>query len=109
MSATEWIARAACATRLDLPWTRDESDVSAWQALSMQLVCGACPVLAECLAAVEGLDVTGGWWAGQDRDPHQETPDKEAVGLSWFPIRSRTGELLGSQGAMVLPSLGGAA
>ena len=67
--AASWMDRAACANRPDLPWTLDAADVTPWQAASMRAVCDACPVLFDCLAAVDDLDVTGGWWAGNDRDP----------------------------------------
>lgn len=111
-SATLWAARAACAGRLDLPWTTDAADVTPWQAVTMRAVCAGCPVLLDCLAAVDDLDVTGGWWAGRDRDPNADTShlapqvwpitgadDGEASssGLAWLPIRSRTGLVLGEQ------------
>lgn len=69
---TQWTARAACASRLDLPWTLDAAAVTPWQAATMRAVCGDCPVLFDCLAAVDDLAVTGGWWAGADRDPHAD-------------------------------------
>ena len=69
---TAWMARAACAGRLDLPWTLDAVDVTPWQAATMQAICDGCPALFDCLAAVDDLDVTGGWWAGSDRDPNAD-------------------------------------
>ena len=69
---TNWMARAACAGRLDLPWTLDAVDVTPWQAATMQAICDGCPALFECLNAVDDLDVTGGWWAGADRDPNAD-------------------------------------
>ena len=69
---TTWMARAACAGRLDLPWTLDAAGVTPWQAATMQSICDGCPVLFDCLNAVDDLDVTGGWWAGRDRDPHAD-------------------------------------
>lgn len=69
MSTSTWTTRAACADRLDLPWTTDTADVTPWQALTMRAVCDSCPVALDCLAAVDDLGVTGGFWAGADRDP----------------------------------------
>ena len=68
-ASMHWTARAACADRLDLPWTIDASGVGPWEAAAMRAVCSDCPVLLDCLNAVDDLDVTGGWWAGADRDP----------------------------------------
>lgn len=110
-----WAAAASCTARLDLPWTRDHADVSAWDAETMRAVCDGCPVVLDCLAAVDALDVTGGWWAGVDRDPHAFTvhqppawattaPDVPAAGTTWVPVRSRSGSLLGDQGAFSLGS-----
>ena len=70
-----WFTSAACSARLDLPWTRDLADVTPWDAATMQAVCDGCPVVLDCLAAVDRLDITGGWWAGHDRDPHAHTAD----------------------------------
>lgn len=119
---THWTARAACASRLDLPWTLDAADVTPWQAATMRAICADCPALFDCLAAVDDLDVTGGWWAGADRDPHADTthlnpPDfatptgepaptataapagHEPV-MCWFP-RTRRGRVF-EQGAYVM-------
>ena len=114
-TAPHWTASAACARRTDLPWTRDAADVTPWQAETMRVLCRACPVLLDCLAAVDELDVTGGWWAGADRDPH--TPDAATTAatatasgigtlalaqpvMCWFPRRRRGSTF--SQGAYVL-------
>jgi len=70
MSTPTWTTCAACADRLDLPWTRDAADVTPWQTLTMRAVCDSCAVALDCLAAVDDLDATGGFWAGADRDPH---------------------------------------
>lgn len=107
-----WTGRAACARRLDLPWTTDAADVTPWQAETMRAVCSGCPVLFDCLAAVEDLAVTGGWWAGHDRDPSADAPhhaghpwavhdpaddEPPSSPLAWIPIRSRSGDVLGEQ------------
>lgn len=90
-TAPHWTAAAACARRTDLPWTRDAADVTPWQAETMRVVCRACPVLLDCLAAVDELDVTGGWWAGADRDPH--TPDAATTAATATATASGTGTL----------------
>ncbi|MCH8611900.1 WhiB family transcriptional regulator [Arsenicicoccus dermatophilus] len=115
---TPWAASAACATRLDLPWLSDHADTTPWDAEAMRGVCAACPVVLDCLAAVHALDITGGWWAGADRDPHAHTadtapawathtPDQPVAGTAWEPITTRRGRVVGAQGAM--PLLGRAA
>ena len=86
----------------------------------MRAVCDACPVVLDCLAAVDALDVTGGWWAGADRDPDTLAPapptwattgadesvadDGGAVVLTvWVPVRAgRAGPILGEQLALRL-------
>ncbi|WP_407568258.1 hypothetical protein QK900_03595 [Arsenicicoccus dermatophilus] len=120
-TSADWTSRAACAGRLDLPWTRDLADVSAWDAESMRATCAACPVVLDCVAAVDDLDVTGGWWAGRDRDPHAHTvhalapswatttPDVPARGTAWQPVRTRHGRLVAEQGTLSLALLTGGA
>jgi len=53
---------------------RDETDVSPWDALTMHVVCDSCPVREQCEEAVADWGITGGWWAGNDRDPQAMTP-----------------------------------
>lgn len=101
--ATPWEADAVCATRLDLPWTRDRADVSAWDAETMRTICGGCPVLADCAAAVTRFDVTGGWWAGTDRDPETIDPDA-LVPLTWRALLHGD-HAIGAQGALDLDHL----
>lgn len=96
-----WNNRPACADRLDLPWTSDSIDVTQWQAVTMAAVCETCPAMFECLAAVDALDVTGGWWAGTDRDPMAVDPTA-AVPVTWRPLITRSGRLLGAQAALDL-------
>lgn len=94
-----WAASAACAGRLDLPWTRDTADLTAWQAETMRATCAACPVLLDCLAAVDDLDVTGGWWAG--RDPKAPAPARAPEwALAWVPVRTRGRGVVALQGAL---------
>lgn len=68
-TTTAWMRQAACAGRPELPWTTDTVDVHPLTQLSMSLVCRDCAVRVECVAAVDDLGITGGWWAGADRDP----------------------------------------
>lgn len=87
-----WQQNAACAEQPDLPWLSDHTDVSEWQAATMQAVCRECPVLANCRAAVAELDVTGGWWAGQDQSRRRQISDRRrrrrrAVEQHALPLR----------------------
>ena len=111
--ASGWEAHAACAARPDLPWLTDAAHVTGAQAAAMRAVCDACPVVLDCLAAVDALDVTGGWWAGADRDPDTLAPtppawaspgsgspaEEGAVVLTvWVSVRARRrGPILGEQ------------
>ncbi|WP_409483038.1 hypothetical protein [Arsenicicoccus dermatophilus] len=111
-AAPSWQTRAACASRTDLPWLTDAADLDRWAVLTMRAVCDACTVLLDCLAVVDDLDVTGGWWAGQDRDPHAVQLLDAAP--SWVPVRtSKRGPIIAQQGAFPLDltglPLGGAA
>ncbi|MGL4178585.1 MAG: hypothetical protein ACRCSN_21205 [Dermatophilaceae bacterium] len=102
LAGVAWRSLGSCGARTDLPWTTDAADVSPWDAETMRATCQACPVLAECTAAAEGM--TGGWWAGHDRDPDAEEPPA----VSWVPIRSGRGHAAPGTAQGVLP-LGGAA
>lgn len=86
-----WESRAACSLRRDLPWTTDATSVTDRQGAAMRQVCASCPVLLDCLAAVDELDVTGGWWAGADRDawPPTETRRSSGPEVCWKPRRVR--------------------
>lgn len=68
------VAPAACVRRPDLPWTSDAEHVTPWQVLTMVAVCDACPAFTECRRAVDALAITGGFWAGRDRDPNAAQP-----------------------------------
>lgn len=73
-SVEDWTTYAACADLPQLPWLNDTADVSAWDALTMFVVCDNCPVRELCEASAQDWDITGGWWAGRDRDPHAARP-----------------------------------
>ncbi|MDO5710307.1 MAG: hypothetical protein Q4P32_01015 [Micrococcales bacterium] len=83
--SSDWTTSAVCADRRDLPWTSDTVDVTPWQAETMGVTCQGCPVRSDCLSAVDALDITGGWWAGRDRDPDARDP-AELLPLIWQPI-----------------------
>lgn len=71
-----WMRLAACPSRLDLPWLADTEQVSAWEVIGMRSVCATCPVFVLCRAHVHATGVTGGWWAGTDRDPNSTEADQ---------------------------------
>lgn len=64
-----WDERAACAGRLDLPWLTDTVLTSRVDRAAMRSTCSGCVVRAACAEFVRAGEVTGGWWAGKDRDP----------------------------------------
>lgn len=125
---THSMARAACAGRLDLPWTLDAADVTPWQAATMQTICHGCPALFDCLNAVDDLGVTGGWWAGSDRDPNADlahlappawatddtstsvpvstSPVSAGLVVPWVPVRGKRGRVLAEQAAFAFGGLG---
>jgi hypothetical protein len=98
-----WMDAAACAERLDLPWTLDSAGVSVEQADGMRAVCRGCSVLSECAAAAGTWTVTGGWWAGSDRDADRKATDP----VRWAPVVVRGRQLAGVEQGL-LP-MGGAA
>ena len=75
-----WMTDAACAGRPELRWITDTADLAPGDADAMAAVCAGCPVRAACVAYVRASGVTGGTWAGRDRDPHAPTPGPAADG-----------------------------
>ena len=67
-----WYDHAACATApaARLPWLTDTDRLSRTTVARMRAVCATCPVLDACTAYAGTAHVTGGFWAGLDRDPH---------------------------------------
>lgn len=92
---TAWMRQAACAARPELPWTTDTTDLTPAQVEAMRAVCDDCPALGDCVATVDALDITGGWWAGTDRDPYAAPiPAPEwvsAAGVVWDPVQAPAG------------------
>lgn len=97
-AAPAWMTRAACARVPGLPWTTDEHAVPYVLVDEMRAVCGSCPVRLACSShAAEG--VTGGWWAGIDRDPDNDT-DRQPV--QWQPVYGSNGRLVEEQAVIAL-------
>ncbi|MGL4744715.1 MAG: WhiB family transcriptional regulator [Dermatophilaceae bacterium] len=88
LAGIAWQALGSCGARVDLPWTTDTTDVSVWDAEAMRTVCESCPVRAACDTWATDHDVTGGWWAGKDRDPHAGS----APSPSWVPVTVGAGK-----------------
>jgi hypothetical protein len=67
---TTWMRAAACASppHRGLPWLDDTRTVPPVLVDVMGDVCGGCPVLATCAGYTAAAGVTGGFWAGADRD-----------------------------------------
>jgi hypothetical protein len=63
-----WMPLAGCLARLDLPWTTDTGHLSRAQVHAMTCVCSRCPVRNHCAAYAVEAHITGGFWAGSDRD-----------------------------------------
>jgi len=63
-----WMRDAACVDRPTCQWTTDTDRPRLVQARARSRVCGGCPVRNHCAAYVVEAGVTGGFWAGQDRD-----------------------------------------
>lgn len=74
-----WMHQAACVDRLDLPWITDTIDLHPGDAAAMAEVCRGCPVRDACLTYVRAVPVTGGTWAGKDRNPNLRTPVQDPL------------------------------
>ncbi|MGL5818283.1 MAG: WhiB family transcriptional regulator [Phycicoccus sp.] len=88
LAGIAWQSLGSCGARSDLPWTTDTDAVSVWDADTMRTVCESCPVRVECNTWATDHDVTGGWWAGRDRDPDATEHSSPA----WVPITVGTGK-----------------
>lgn len=67
-TSSRWMPAAACLARADLPWTTDTDRLTAAAVRAMTRVCDRCPVRNPCAAYATTEGVTGGFWAGRDRD-----------------------------------------
>ena len=67
-STGRWMPFAACLPRPDLPWTTDTGHLFPAQVQAMTRVCSRCPVRNHCAAYAVEAHITGGFWAGSDRD-----------------------------------------
>ena len=71
MSTTAWMNQAACAAReaRGLPWTTDTELLPSVVVEIMTETCDGCVVRSACNAYAILERVSGGMWAGIDRDP----------------------------------------
>ena len=97
MSTPDWMSQAACARFPDLPWIADTNRAPDVLVDIMREICAGCPVANACAAYVDTARITGGWWAGKDRDPETIWSHVE-----WVPVIGRKGRLLGEQAALAL-------
>ena len=107
MTGPEWMSHAACVALPGLPWSTDTDDLDRVPDVvvdTMLATCAGCPVRAECDRYADDTAVTGGWWAGLDRDP-----DVLWSRVAWVPVQGAGGRLLGEQGTLPLAQDRGAA
>ena len=67
-NTSRWMPQAAWLARPDLPWTTDTGPLSRAHVQAMTRVCSRCPVRNHCAAYAVEEHITGGFWAGKDRD-----------------------------------------
>ena len=67
-NTSRWMPQAACLARPDLPWTTDTGSSYRAHVQAMTRVCSGCPVRNHCAAYAVEAHITGGFWAGKDRD-----------------------------------------
>jgi hypothetical protein len=75
----EWMSSALCATFPHLLWIAEPENTSDAARASMRLICGLCPVAAECRSSVEETSVVSGFWAGRDRTPQLQAEMTEGA------------------------------
>lgn len=75
-SSLVWMRSAACSTGQapDLPWLTDAPLLPAAAVADMRTVCAGCPVATACASYADHTGVTGGFWAGTDRDTVSDPP-----------------------------------
>lgn len=60
----QWMTRAACALRPDLPWTEDAHRVEDEIREVMAGICARCPVRGYCRRYANKSYASAGFWAG---------------------------------------------
>ena len=68
-----WKEQASCREVPELPWLNDRDQVRASQTLAMKSVCASCAVFYECKDFVDCEGIIGGYWAGDHREPRNES------------------------------------
>lgn len=63
-----WMRHALCVDYPKLGWIKERSSVGLGEEATMAVICDRCPVRLACAAYVERNEITGGFWAGQNRD-----------------------------------------
>ncbi len=86
LAGTAWMARASCASppARDLPWTTDTHRLTRTERDALAAVCHTCPVRDACEAYTRTARITGGYWAGHDRDPRARNRRRERLGREWI-------------------------
>lgn len=95
----------SCLATPGLPWTSDTAEVPSVLVEEMTAICGSCTVGLACAAYVAGSDVTGGFWAGADRDPHAANAELWKH-IEWVPQHPLRGKTAGEQGTHPVEGLG---
>jgi hypothetical protein len=80
-AGTAWMVGAACAQRLDLPWTLDAEQVRTWDRGTMTVLCGRCHVRQACDLYADQVGADAGFWAGSHRDT--DTNGQTSAALAW--------------------------
>lgn len=76
--AEHWTAEALCREFPNLPWLAEPEDRRSSAETAMRVVCGACPVFADCADFVRRCRITAGFWAGRGREPEAESAGEVA-------------------------------
>ena len=71
-SPNAWMADALCRQHPDLGWLKDEHMLGLGEISTMDAICANCPVRSQCERFVAEQGISGGFWAGEDRDVVQD-------------------------------------
>ncbi|MFE6506390.1 WhiB family transcriptional regulator [Nocardioides sp. NPDC057767] len=68
--STTWMREAACASpeNRGMPWTTDTVDLPPFVVEVLRATCDGCPVRSACNSYALEERLSGGMWAGTDRD-----------------------------------------